>query len=89
MSDGAKAVLDGRGRGDFVKAGRFSTASIDSDLVGTEIFPDLFQRDASVHSRRSHRHPRRQRLRNAASIFTTSGAARAVRLRTRSREHQA
>jgi malonate-semialdehyde dehydrogenase (acetylating)/methylmalonate-semialdehyde dehydrogenase len=76
VSDGAKAVLDGRGaKGNFVKPTILDGLPSTSDLVGTEIFGPVLSVTQASTLDEAIKVLAASAYGNAASIFTTSGAA--------------
>jgi len=76
VSDGAKAVLDGRGaKGNFVKPTILDGLPSTSELVGTEIFGPVLSVTQASTLDEAINILAGSAYGNAASIFTTSGAA--------------
>jgi malonate-semialdehyde dehydrogenase (acetylating)/methylmalonate-semialdehyde dehydrogenase len=76
ITDGAKAVLDGRGaKGNFVKPTILDGLPSTSDLVGTEIFGPVLSVTQAATLDEAIQVLSASAYGNAASIFTTSGAA--------------
>lgn len=76
VNDGAKAVLDGRGaKGNFVKPTILDGLPSTSDLVGTEIFGPVLSVTQASTLDEAIKILSSSAYGNAASIFTTSGAA--------------